>query len=51
MDSKAHERAKEIISSASKNSEFYKSEEEKLAVVKDKVAKYRERVETTRKDK
>lgn len=50
MDQKGLDKAKEIIKQASKNSEYFKSEEEKLEVVKDKVAKYRERVETTRKD-
>lgn len=39
-----------MIQEATKHSEYFKSEEEKLEAVKDKVAKYRERVELTKKD-
>ena len=44
MDQKGIDRAKAIIKEASKHSGYHKSEEEKLAEVKDKVAKYRERL-------
>ena len=51
MDKEAHDKAKQIIEESSKNSDFYKSEEKKLESVRDKVAKYKERVETTKMDK
>ena len=39
-----------IIKEASKSSEFYKSEEKKLSEVKEKCKRYKETVETIRKD-
>ena len=40
----------QVIQEATRHSEYFKSEEEKLEAVKDKVSKYRERVELTKKD-
>lgn len=39
-----------VIKEASKNSEFYKFEEEKLEEVKKKVVKYKERVEMAKQN-
>ena len=45
-----HKKVHQIIQENSKHTEFFKSEEEKLEAVKEKVAKYKERVELTKKD-
>jgi DNA polymerase kappa len=51
INSDALERAKQIIETASKHSEYYKCEEEAKMELMDKVAKYKERVEETKLDK